>query len=137
MRPLLGLYGLQPGGDREPLGDRIVETPNDIELFELRDSRPGFTIYIPEGALARGRSLAQGGAGGRFPACASCHGVGLKGAVGPPLAGRFPAYLFRQLLGFSAGARAGKGAVLMGPVARAMKPSEMVDLASYAASLKP
>ncbi len=137
VRPLLGLYGVQPGGGREPLGDRIVETPNDLELFERRDNRPGYTIYIPRGAIARGRALASGDVGGRLPACASCHGVGLKGAIGPPLAGRYPAYLFRQLLGFSTGARVGKGAAVMAPVAQALQPSQMIDLASYAASLKP
>lgn len=135
--PIFGLYSQKPGGGRERLGQRIVEVPNDVARFELRDNRPGYTVYVPEGAVARGQALAEGGSDGRFPACASCHGAGLKGGLGPPLAGRYPAYIFRQLQGFSVGRRAGAGASAMAPVARQMKPDEMIDLAAYAASLKP
>jgi cytochrome c553 len=135
--PIFGLYGLKPGRARERLGQRIIEAPNDAVRFELRDNRPGYTVYVPEGAIARGRALAEGGSDGRFPACAACHGPALKGGLGPPLAGRYPAYLFRQLLGFSIGRRAGPAAAAMAPVARQIRPEEMIDLAAYAASLQP
>jgi cytochrome c553 len=137
VEPTFGVYRYRSGGVRERLGERIIEVPNDSDRFELRDNRPGYTIYIPIGAIARGRALAENGSGGRFPACASCHGAGLKGALGPPLAGRYPAYLFRQMLSFSVGGRKGAGAAPMTPVARQMKTEEMIDLAAYAASLKP
>ncbi len=137
VEPTFGLYRQRTGGARESVGARIIEVANDVDRFELRDNRPGYTIYIPIGAIARGRALAENGSDGRFPACASCHGAGLKGALGPPLAGRYPAYLFRQLLSFSVGGRRGAGAAPMTPVARQMKTEEMIDLAAYAASLKP
>jgi cytochrome c553 len=135
--PIGGLYGPKPGGGRERLGARIIEVPNDVDRFELRDNRPGYTVYVPEGAIARGRALAEDGGNGRFPACATCHGAGLRGGLGPPIAGRYPAYLFRQLLGFSTGGRTGPDAAAMAPVARQLKPDEMIALAAYAASLKP
>lgn len=135
--PMFGLYGRKPGGGRERLGQRIVEVPNDIHRFELRDNRPGYTIYVPEGAITGGRALAENGSGGRFPPCVACHGQGMKGGLGPPLAGRYPAYLFRQLVGFSVGGRTGPAAAAMAPVARRLRPEEMIDLAAYAASLEP
>ena len=47
-----GIY-LRVGGDeREPIGDRIVETPEDVEATEvLRDDRSGFIAYVPEGSV--------------------------------------------------------------------------------------
>jgi cytochrome c553 len=135
--PAGGLYILRPGGGRESLGDRIVEIPNDVERFELRDNRPGFTISVPPGSIARGRALAETGGEGRFTPCAACHGAGLKGGLAPPLAGRYPAYLFRQLLGFSRGDRHTAAAAPMIETAAKLKPNEMVALAAYAASLAP
>ena len=82
--PAFGVYRRRSGGAHEPLGARIIEVPNDFDRFELRDNRPGYTTYIPVGAIGRGRMLAENGGDGRFPACASCHGVGLKGGLGPP-----------------------------------------------------
>jgi cytochrome c553 len=135
--PAGGLYMPRPGGGREQLGDRIVEIPNDVERFELRDNRPGYTIAVPEGSIARGRALAETGGGGRVTPCAACHGAGLKGALGPPLAGRYPAYLFRQLLGFARGDRHSAAAAPMTDTAAKLKPEEMIALAAYASSLKP
>ncbi len=56
---------------------------------------------------------------------------------GPPLAGRFPGYLFRQLYGFQSGARAEDGAQVMSTVAARLTRSDMIDLAAYAAALDP
>lgn len=136
VEPTFGLYRLAPAGGREPLGERVVEVPNDLERFELRDNRPGYSIYVPPGAVAAGRALAHGAAVG-VPACVSCHGARLEGGLGPPLAGRYPAYLFRQLLAFSRGARSGADAAQMILVAKAMTPRQMIGAAAYAASLEP
>jgi cytochrome c553 len=133
--PILGLYRATPAGGRTPLGSRIIELPNDVERFELRDNRPGYTAYVPQGAVGRGRALARGAPD--LPACASCHGAALHGAIGPPIAGRYPAYIFRQLLAFAHGGRTGPAAAPMIAVARQLKPAEMVDVAAYAASLDP
>lgn len=120
------------------LGARILELPDDFARFELRDPHTEYTAYVPPGSIARGRKLASGGA--RVPACASCHGAGLTGdgaLPGPPLAGRFPGYLFRQLYAFRSGARHGEAAAPMGAVAAALSDAEMIDLAAYAATLPP
>ncbi len=55
-------------------------------------------------------NLAATGDNGRTQPCAGCHGADLRSGPqleGPPLAGRFASYLFRQLYGFQSGARAG------------------------------
>lgn len=125
------------GGGREALGTRIIEVPDDVARWEKRDSRVGYVAYAPVGALARGQALASG-AGGQAPACASCHGEGLRGGpAAPPIAGRTPGYLFRQLTAFKAGARHGAQDAPMVEVTRTMTPAQMVDVAAYAASLKP
>ena len=40
-----------PDGGTEPLGSRIVETPEDGERFELRDPHSGFVAYVPPGSM--------------------------------------------------------------------------------------
>ncbi len=127
-------------GAGEPLGDRIVEGPSDFERFERRDPRLIYTAYVPLGALKRGEALAQTGGGGVTVACASCHGEGLRGgagAVAPPLAGRSPTYVFRQLYGFSTGARGGEASLPMRGVVARLTQTDMIALAAYVGSLKP
>jgi cytochrome c553 len=126
-------------GAGEPLGTRIVEGPSDFERFERRDPRLVYTAYVPLGALKQGEALAQTG-GGVTVACASCHGEGLRGgagAVAPPLAGRSPTYLFRQLYGFSTGARGGEASLPMRGVVARLTQTDMIALAAYVGSLKP
>lgn len=124
------------GAGRQPLGLRIVEGPEDFGRFQLRDNQARYVAYVPPGALARGARLAAGG-GGRIQPCAECHGAGLKGGVGPPLAGRSPTTAVRQLVAFQSGARGGAEAVPMQGVARGLSPRDMIDVAAYAASLRP
>jgi cytochrome c553 len=127
-------------GAGEPLGDRIVEGPSDFERFERRDPRLIYTAYVPLGALKRGEALAQTGGGGVTVACASCHGEGLRGGVGavaPPLAGRSPTYVFRQLYGFLTGARGGEASLPMRGVVARLTQTDMIALAAYVGSLKP
>jgi cytochrome c553 len=123
-----------PGGAAEPLGQRIVELPQDLERALLRDPNSGTVAYVPVGAIARGKALA---AAGPLP-CAACHGAELKGQGEiPGIAGRSPVYNFRQLYFFKGGARNGAMAALMkGPVA-ALSEKDMIDLAAYLASLTP
>jgi len=72
------------------------------------------------------------------PSRASCHGDTLQGAgLIPPLAGRSPTYIVRQLVAFQTGARAGANAQFMLPVVGKMALSDMIDVAAYAASLDP
>jgi len=127
-------------GPGEALGRRIVEGPSDFERFERRDPTLVYTAYVPQGALARGRTLAQTGGEGLTTACATCHGEGLKGgstAIGPPLAGRSPSYVFRQLYAFRTGARGGDAAQPMRQVTAKLRQDDMIALAAYAGSLQP
>jgi cytochrome c553 len=127
-------------GPGEPLAMRIVEGPSSFERFELRDPTLVYTAYVPPGSLARGAVLARSGTGGLTAPCATCHGPGLRGGagvVGPPLAGRSPSYLFRQLYAFRTGARAGAEAAPMSQVTARLGQSDMIALAAYAASLRP
>jgi cytochrome c553 len=120
-----------------PLGYAIVEGPEDFERFEMRDPNLTVLAYVPPGSAARGEALAKGD-GGERPACSSCHGEGLKGSpIAPPLAGRLPTGLFRQLYSFQLGTRNGEQAALMKPVVAHLTQKEMLDLSVYAASLQP
>ena len=90
--------------------------------------------------MERGRTLASTGDNGRTQPCAGCHGADLRSGSelgGPPLAGRFASYLFRQLYGFKSGARAGDSAQPMQSVVANLTQADMIDLAAYSASLNP
>ena len=122
-------------GETEALAGRIVEVPEDAEHFESRDARARFIAYVPVGSAQRGAALA---AGSRTPACATCHGPGLRGLGDvPPIAGRSPSYLMRQLVDMQLGTRAGSGVAPMKPVADALTVDEMTALAAYLATLPP
>jgi cytochrome c553 len=132
-------YMLVPdtGGGTEPIGQRIVETPENLAQTELRDSGSGFIAYVPPGSVARGGKLVDTG-GGRTTPCGICHGVDLKGlGPSPRLAGRSPSYIVRQLYDFRSGARAGLWSPLMHGVVRDLTPADIVDIAAYTASQKP
>lgn len=76
----------------EPIGQRIIEVPENLERTELRDDASGFVAYVPEGSLQKGKELVTTGGSGRTVACAKCHGIGLRGTGNvPPIAGRSPA----------------------------------------------
>jgi len=132
------VYRRLAGSRRETLGERIVETPDDFYRFELRDSTVGYTAYVPPGSIARGRELVSSGDRGRVPACAMCHGAGLRGSADvPPLAGRSPTQLFRQLAAFHARTRHGAHDTPMLIEAAPMSTADMIAIVAYLASLKP
>lgn len=121
----------------EPIGQRIVEMPEDLERTELRDARSGFVAYVPPGSIERGRALAAGQSKG-LAACSVCHGAGLRGlGPVPGLAGRSPSYVVRQLHDMRNGTRDGLWAALMKPVVSVLTPDDILDLAAYTASLAP
>ncbi len=127
-----------PGGGSEPIGNRIIEMPEDFGRFELRDSRTSYVAYVPVGSIARGAKLIATGGEGRTVRCAGCHGRNLKGlANAPRLAGRSPSYLFRQLYDFRNRTRKGAIAEPMGPVVASLDDEDLVALAAYLASRKP
>jgi cytochrome c553 len=125
-------------GTSEPLGDRIIEMPDDEENFVNRDARVTFTAYVPPGSIARGAALVSGAQADRIPACAACHGEGLKGNADiPPLVGRSPSLIFRQLYEFKAGLRHGSMAEPMIENAKNMSLADMVAIAAYLANQTP
>jgi cytochrome c553 len=140
--PKTDIYNWAPlvmtSGEKEPLGKRIVEVPEDSERFEARDSRVGFKVFAPVGSLAKGETIVKTGGGGKFAACGTCHGADLKG-LGPipPIAGRSPTYMFRQLYDFQHGERMGPWSPLMASVVTQMSEDEMIAVVAYLASRDP
>lgn len=127
-----------PEGGTEPLGRRIVEMPDDVAQFELRDSRTQFTAYVPLGSIAKGEALAKTGGSGTTIACDTCHGPDLKGSGPiPGIAGRSPSYIVRQLYDIQQGARAGDASALMKPTVEKLTQDDMISLAAYVSSLAP
>jgi cytochrome c553 len=129
---------LADSGGKEPIGDRIIETPVNREQTELRDDASGFIAYVPVGSIKKGEALVTTGGAGRTTQCGICHGPELRG-LGPipRLAGRSPSYLFRQMYDLQQGVRKGPWSDLMkAPVAH-LSEDDLVSIAAYLASLKP
>ena len=125
-------------GTEEPIGTRIIETPEDVAQTRMRNPKSGFIAYAPVGSIKRGEALATTGGGGKTTACAVCHGPGLKG-LGPipNLAGRSPSYLARQMYDIKLGTRKGAMAALMLPVVANLSDADIVDIIAYVSSLEP
>ena len=124
-------------GEAEPIGQRIIETPENLERTELRDDHSGFTAYVPVGSIEKGERLASG-ASSKTIRCATCHGPDLKGHENVPrLAGRSPSYIVRQLYDMQHGARRGAATNRMKPTVAKLTIEDMVALAAYVASLSP
>ena len=124
-------------GETEPIGQRIIEVPEDLERFISRDTHAVFIAYVPVGSIEKGKTLATGGGGKTVP-CSTCHGADLKG-LGPipGIAGRSTNYTVRQLYDFKHGSRAGIGSALMKPSVEKLTVDDMLVLAAYLASLAP
>ncbi len=128
----------EPGAGDEPLDGRLLEFTTDLRRHEMRDPRMLYVAYVPPGSIARGRAIAHSGGAERGNACETCHGPALRGtALAPPIAGRMPGYLLRQLLAFQAGARHSVAALPMRVVALELDLPAMIDAVAYAASLPP
>jgi cytochrome c553 len=131
-------YMLSKDGGTEPIGERIIEVPDDAAQFEHRDTRSTFTAYVPKGSIARGEALAKTGGAGITTPCAICHGPDLRGVASiPGIAGRSPSYLVRQIYDIQQHARAGSASALMVPVVEKLTQNDMISLAAYVSSLKP
>jgi cytochrome c553 len=124
--------------EMESIGDRIIETPENLERTELRDDTSGFIAYVPPGSLKRGRNLVTTGANGKTIVCSTCHGPNLKGLKNvPSIAGRSPSYIVRQLYDMQSGARAGVNIQQMRPVVANLSLYDIIDIAAYTSSLEP
>jgi cytochrome c553 len=125
-------------GEKEPIGQRIIEVPEDLEQFENRDPRSQFIAYVPIGSIAKGAALVSTGGEGKTLQCAICHGQDLKGLGGiPSIVGRSPSYAVRQLYDIQNGARAGMVAQLMKATVANLTVEDMVSIAAYLASQTP
>jgi cytochrome c553 len=126
-----------PKGGVEPIGNRIIEVPDDLERFENRDPRTPFTAYVPIGSVDKGKALVESG-GERTIRCAICHGENLTGLGDVPiLAGRSPSYVVRQLYDMQHGKRTGPSAALMTQVVANLTTEDMAAIAAYLATVKP
>jgi cytochrome c553 len=138
MRQAAFVYARVPAGGTEPLGNRIVEGPPDFERHELRDDGMTYIAYVPPGSIKRGRSIATTGPDGLATACVTCHGPKLAGiGLVPPIAGRYPTYIVRQLVAFKSGARSTPASQPMQAVVARLSVEQMIAVAAYAASLRP
>jgi cytochrome c553 len=126
------------GGGVEPIGNRVVEMPENLEQTELRNPKSGFVAYVPPGSLKLGESLVKTGGDGRTMACTMCHGQDLRGMGNiPSIAGRSPSQMARQIIDFQNGMRTGTSAAMMkAPVAK-LTESDIVAITGYLASLNP
>ncbi len=126
------------GGATEPIGQRIIEMPEDLERTELRDSASGFVAYVPVGSIKKGEALVTTGGAGKTIPCGICHGADLKGlGPVPALAGRSPSYIVRQLYDIQHGVRNGLWTELMKAVVAQLSEEDMVSIAAYTASRAP
>lgn len=133
------LHEVVEGAGMEPIGTRVVETPEDLARTKLRDDASGFVAYVPRGAIARGERLVRtGGTDGRTVACTTCHGDDLRGlGPVPALAGRSPSYMARQLYDLKVGNRDGAWSDLMDAAVENLTVEDVVDIVAYTASLAP
>jgi cytochrome c553 len=133
-----GMFLTLEGGEKEPLGQRIIETPVDAEATEvLRDDHSSFIVYAPVGSVKKGETLVTTGAS-KTTQCGVCHGPDLKGmGPVPGLAGRSPSYLVRQMYDMQVGARKGIWTDLMKPVVSPLTDDDMIAIAAYLASRTP
>jgi cytochrome c553 len=136
--PSSGLYVKDPGTDVDSLGDRIIEFASDPERHELRDAATEYVAYVPRGSIARGRVIATKVTKANPKPCASCHGESLRGVkLVPPIAGRSPTYLMRQLLAFKAGTRSSKEGAPMREIVEALSLDDLIAASAYVASRRP
>lgn len=138
MRIQGGIHIPLAGNEREPIGSRIIETPENPEHTEvLRDPRSGFIAYVPVGSVKKGEALVTTG-GGKITRCGACHGPDLKGlGPVPGIAGRSPSYMMRQLWDMKMGARAGEWTRLMAPVVAPLTEEELMNIVAYVSSRQP
>jgi cytochrome c553 len=132
----------------EPIAGRIIEVPEDVEQAEtLRNPRSGFVAYVPPGSTEKGKDLVTTGGmrvvgneiiQGKTTPCVTCHGLDLMGVADvPPIAGRSPSYLVRQIWDIQQGTRNGAAVQLMKQAIANLNGEDLVAIAAYVSSRKP
>jgi cytochrome c553 len=82
-------------GEREPIGHRIIEVPENTEQTELRNDASGFIAYVPPGSIKKGEALVKSGGAGVTIQCSICHGPQLNWSGQCAIAGGALAQLHR------------------------------------------
>jgi cytochrome c553 len=127
-----------PEGGTEPIGNRVIELPEDPVRVMWRDPTLGFVSYAPPGSVAKGQLLVATGGNGKTIACTVCHGPTLKGlGEVPGIANQSPMNIARQLHLFATGERAGVWSPLMKGVVEKLNAEDIVNISAYVASLEP
>jgi cytochrome c553 len=132
----------------EPIDGRIIEMPENEEQAETyRNPHSGFVAYVPPGSLKKGKDLVTTGGArivgsefirGKTTPCITCHGPDLMGVADiPPIAGRSPSYMVRQMWDMQQGTRNSEAAQLMKLVVANLTKEDFVAIAAYVASQKP
>lgn len=146
---IVGNLYLAPNHERtEPIADRIIEVPEDMEQAEtLRSPRSGFVAYVPPGSVEKGRDLVTTGGmrvvgneiiQGKTTPCVTCHGLDLMGVADvPPIAGRSPSYIARQIWDIQQGTRNGAAVQLMKIAIANLNPDDIRNISAYVASRMP
>lgn len=146
---IVGNLFLADDHDRtEPIGGRIIEVPQNLEQAETyRNPRSGFVAYVPVGSIKKGEDLVTTGGmrivddkivQGKTTACGTCHGLDLMGVADvPPIAGRSPSYIVRQLFDMQRKTRNGASAQLMKLVIANLTSDDMLSIAAYVSSRLP
>jgi cytochrome c553 len=131
-----GMFVALEGNEKEPIGQRIIEVPENTEgTTLLRDARSGFIAYVPVGSLKKGEALVTTGGAAKTTACAACHGADLQGlGPVPGIAGRSPSYMARQVSDMRAGVRNGLWTQLMKPVVAKLSNDDIIAITAYLAS---
>ena len=143
-----GLFLPAEGTATEPIGQRLIEMPEKRDdTFLLRNPRSGFVAYVPVGSIQKGEALVTTGGArivsgkivpGPTKECRVCHGVDLRGIADvPPIAGRQPSYLIRQLYDMQQGTRNGEKSKLMRMVVANLTEEDMIAIAAYVSSREP
>ena len=127
-----------PGGGTEPIGHRIIETPEDPARTANRDPHSPFLAYVPPGSISRGEALVKTGGSGKTVPCAICHGDDLKGlGEVPRIAGLQPVYIARQLICIQNGSSAGTAVALMKKAVSNLSEDDIISISAYLGSLRP
>jgi cytochrome c553 len=125
-------------GGTEPIGNRIIELPQNDDSAESRDPRVGFVAHVPAGSIKKGETIVTTGGGGKTIQCTICHGPELKGLGDvPPIVGRSPMYIYRQLNDIKIGTRDGAMVPLMKAVVAKLTDDDMIAIAAYLTSKAP
>jgi cytochrome c553 len=122
--------------------------PQDVEQAEtLRNPHSGFVAYVPPGSTRRGEDLVTTGGmrivgnqivQGKTTPCVTCHGLNLMGVADvPPIAGRSPSYIVRQMWDIRQGTRNSAAVQLMKLATANLNDEDLVAVAAYVSSRVP